>query len=670
MESEQADPVTAAVHEGLRQGNGGRAPPKALVERSRQIFDEARRGIEPEWATDALLRYVRDFPGEERFQFFAARLFEARDDAGSTEIWRRLLERFPRSSHVVIETVRRTLVHFGAARAYHLAGELFPAEPNDPEQLLLYARLLDELKDHDAADAAMSRLLAFQGLTANQTYTIASFYERRAELLRARQIAIEALERFGKSERFERLIKRLNRSIAGLSDIFPDINLSQGRVSESIFSFALQHFARNRDSIDDAPENFIGPILLLGGSLAVGGAERQFTNTALALAGVIREGRPVADVDVVGPLQVICRMLFNRPGADFFLTDLEAADIPVEQYVNYPNYGGRMKRSAALNLEPILRYLPATVAEATRKLADVLSVLSPQVINIWQDGTILAATLAALIARIPRIVLSVRSVPPIDRPERNRPEYETLYRTVLKMPGVRLTTNSKTAARRYADWLDIDPDRITVIYNGVAPLTIDCDAETLALEQAFLAEAGPEDFVVGAVMRFDENKRPFLWVEAAAVILKRQPRARFILVGEGPLRDPAEDLAQRLGIADRCLFTGRTRHVGRWLTHLSVFLLLSRQEGLPNVLIEAQFAGVPVVSAPAGGAAETFIDGETGTLLSESASVDPNQVADAVLRWERPGQDRALVRERAIAWASSQFSIDQMLEATIRAYAE
>ncbi len=667
---DHGDPVTAAVMEGVRLGHAERAAPKSLVERARQIFDEARRGIEPERTTDALLRYVREHPAEERFQVFAARLFEARDDAGATEIWARLLDRFPRSPHVVIETVRRTMVHFGTERAYRLANQLFPTEPSDPEQLLLYARLLDELKDHDAADAAMNRLLTFQGLTANQFYAVAGFYERRAELLRARQIAIEALGRFGGNDRFERLVKRLDRSIAGLSTIFPDINLSRGRVAESIFNFALQRFAKDRDAIDDSPENVIGPILLLGGSLSVGGAERQFTNTALALAGIIRDGRPVADVDVVGPLQVICRVLFNRPGADFFLADLEAANIPVEQYVNYPNYGGRMKRSAALGLEPILGYLPATVAEATRKLADVLSVLSPQVINIWQDGTILAAALAALIARIPRIVLSVRSVPPIDRPDRNRPEYETLYRAVLKMPGVRLTANSRAAARRYAEWLDIDLDRIAVIYNGVVPLTTECDAETQSLEERFLADARPDDFVVGTVMRFDENKRPFLWMETAALILKREPRARFILVGDGPLREPAEDLAQRLGIADRCLFTGRSRHVGRWLSHMSVFLLLSRQEGLPNVLIEAQFAGVPVVSAPAGGAAETFIDGETGTLLPDGASVDPAQVSETVLRWDRDETDRARVRATAAAWAASQFSIDRMLDATIRAYAE
>jgi glycosyltransferase involved in cell wall biosynthesis len=667
---ESADPVSAAVLEGWRLGNVERRASKSSSEQARQTFDEARRGIEPERATDTLLQYIRDYPAEERFQVFAARLFEMRDHPAATEIWARLLDRFPRSPHVVIETVRRTLVHFGPQRAYRLVYEMFPTEPNDPEQLLLYARLLDELKDLDAAEAAMERLLTFEGLTANQIFAAANFYERRAELLRARQIARDAQDRFGRSERFDKLLRRLDKSIAGLSAVFPDINLQGGRIADSIFNFALQRFAETRDSVEEMPESFIGSILLLGGSLSVGGAERQFTNTALALAKAIRDGERVADVNVVGPLQVICRVLFNRPGADFFLPDLEAADIPVEQYVNYPNFGGRMKRSLALGLEPILQYLPATAAEATRKLADVLGVLSPQVINIWQDGMILAGALAALIARIPRIVLSVRSVPPIDRPDRNRPEFETLYRAVLKMPGVRLTANSRAAASRYAEWLEIDPDRIAVIYNGVVPLTTECDDDTAELEAAFFANATSDDFIVGTVMRFDENKRPFLWIEAANEIAKSEPRARFVLVGEGPLKEPARELAQRFGIADRCLFVGRSRHVGRWLSHMSVFLLLSRKEGLPNVLIEAQFAGVPVVSAPAGGAAETFIDGQTGTLLPDGPSVDPALVGRAVLGWDRGLAERAEIRARAIAWAESQFSVARMLESTIRAYYE
>src|SRR5262249_25261521 len=170
-------------------------------------------------------------------------------------------------------------------------------------------------------------------------------------------------------------------------------------------------------------------------------------------------------------------------------------------------------------------------------------------------------------------------------------------------------------------------------------------------------------------MRFDENKRPYVWIEAAHAVVQRDPSARFILVGEGPLWDSSKELVDRLGMADRFLFTGRSRNVGFWISPMSALLLLSAHECMPNVLIEAQSVGVPVVSTPAGGAAETFSD-ETGTLLPSAEFVDPGQVADALMRWKLDPAARSDVGHKAIEWCKSRFSLDAMIEATVRAYHE
>ena len=60
---------------------------------------------------------------------------------------------------------------------------------------------------------------------------------------------------------------------------------------------------------------------------------------------------------------------------------------------------------------------------------------------------------------------------------------------------------------------------------------------------------------------------------------------------------------------------GQTRYVKSWLDRFDVFLLTSIVEGLPNVLIEAQAFGVPVITTNAGGASDTIIDGETGHIV-------------------------------------------------------
>ena len=70
--------------------------------------------------------------------------------------------------------------------------------------------------------------------------------------------------------------------------------------------------------------------------------------------------------------------------------------------------------------------------------------------------------------------------------------------------------------------------------------------------------------------------------------------------------------AAGLGLADRFVFPGQVRNVADYLACLDLFMLTSRVEGLPNSLIEAQLAGVPVVTADVGGAGETFEDGSSG----------------------------------------------------------
>jgi glycosyltransferase involved in cell wall biosynthesis len=176
------------------------------------------------------------------------------------------------------------------------------------------------------------------------------------------------------------------------------------------------------------------------------------------------------------------------------------------------------------------------------------------------------------------------------------------------------------------------------------------------------------DFVVGTAMRFDRNKRPLLWIEVALAILNRMPEAKFVLVGDGPLLESAQELVERSGRGDRFLFTGRSDRIGFWIERMSVFLLLSVYESLPNVLIEAQLAGVPVVATPAGGARETFIDSETGTLLPDSTSVEPEDVADAVLHWNLSPDHAATVAKLASETAQKRFSTRGMLEATIATY--
>jgi len=114
------------------------------------------------------------------------------------------------------------------------------------------------------------------------------------------------------------------------------------------------------------------------------------------------------------------------------------------------------------------------------------------------------------------------------------------------------------------------------------------------------AELGiPADaFVVGHVGNFTESKNHHFWVEVAGEVARRDPRAWFLLVGDGKLRGVAEERARELRLDERTVFAGARSDVPRlMLGATDCFFFPSLWEGLGLALVEAQAAGLPCVVA-------------------------------------------------------------------------
>jgi glycosyltransferase involved in cell wall biosynthesis len=103
-------------------------------------------------------------------------------------------------------------------------------------------------------------------------------------------------------------------------------------------------------------------------------------------------------------------------------------------------------------------------------------------------------------------------------------------------------------------------------------------------------------FVVGHVGRFAEQKNHTFLLDIAAAVVQCAPEVRFLLVGDGGLREAMEAKAAALGLTERMIFAGPRADVPRlMLGAMDAFLLPSQYEGLPLVLMEAQAAGLPCV---------------------------------------------------------------------------
>jgi glycosyltransferase involved in cell wall biosynthesis len=150
--------------------------------------------------------------------------------------------------------------------------------------------------------------------------------------------------------------------------------------------------------------------------------------------------------------------------------------------------------------------------------------------------------------------------------------------------------------------------------------------------------------VVTQIGNFKPQKAPLDFIRAAALINQRVPEAVFVMVGDGPLRPVAEELAAELGISRQVVFCGWWDDVPGLLAATAVSVLSSRHEGLPCSVVESLAAGVPMVATAVDGTPEVVRPGINGELVPPG---DPAKLADAVVSILTDDELRSALSEAA-----------------------
>ncbi|PXW53131.1 glycosyltransferase involved in cell wall biosynthesis [Chelatococcus asaccharovorans] len=384
-----------------------------------------------------------------------------------------------------------------------------------------------------------------------------------------------------------------------------------------------------------------GAILHVLNSLGAGGTERQ---CALLAGQQKAQGREV---------EVICTDPRRGGRGAFFRNGLRQAGVRVATLADYAAVAAGVTHKVPLLAEPPEPVRGLVNLREIAHLAAAIMELRPEVVQAWTPQAAAHAALAGIIAGVPRVVMRGGSIAPgrrdgDDEGERARHAVmRRLLRAALADRSVILANNSSRNLADWLDWLGLEADvlgaRAITVPNGI-------DADWLrgpglgrvcpgsmfpghgrpgfgsALHRRY--GIAPDAIVIGGVMRLEREKDPELWLEVVARLCGRHPALHGLLIGCGRLRPLLEAEVHRRGLAGRITLAGMV--AGDLADHydrLAVLLLTSHFEGLPNVLIEAQARGVPVVAPDVGGVAEAMQAGETGLLVS---CREPRDLAAAV----------------------------------------
>ncbi|MCQ9373895.1 glycosyltransferase [Methyloversatilis sp. XJ19-13] len=406
-----------------------------------------------------------------------------------------------------------------------------------------------------------------------------------------------------------------------------------------------------------APQKIIpipGRVVLVNAGLAAGGAERQIVNTLIGL-------RDKGECESVA---LLAEYLDHAPQLDFFLHELEAFGIEVAQLRKAVTLADHGLSTLAPPLAEIAADLPCSVLEEVLNLVEEFRSRRPSVVHAWQDSTSIKAGIAAVIAGVPRIVLASRNMTPLNFPYFQDYMYPA-YRALASLPQVVYLNNSDAGAKDYTQWLGLPRERFKVVRNGVNLSYLKRVEEREAQHYRESIGIPGNALVLGSVFRFWEEKRPILWLEIASIVARKDPNVHFLLIGEGPMRKEMEAFVRKNGLELRMHLPGARPDVATPLSVMDVFLLTSKHEGTPNVVLEAQWLGLPIVATDAGGTRESFNIGVSGLLAHKP---EAKHIASLVHHYLHHAEERALAKAAGPEYVSRMFCLDRMISETLALY--
>jgi glycosyltransferase involved in cell wall biosynthesis len=176
--------------------------------------------------------------------------------------------------------------------------------------------------------------------------------------------------------------------------------------------------------------------------------------------------------------------------------------------------------------------------------------------------------------------------------------------------------------------------KLVVIPNGIDIHTEVFPRKRSVAELARITKCPPlssAHFIIGTIANFYKNKGIDTFIEAMKILKEKKIVEKhnilFLIIGDGEGRAHLETLIRTYGLENECCMPGKLAGASKYMSVFDIFVIPSRKEGLPFVLLEAAAAHIPVIATRVGGIPEMLQSEQNGILVNPE---HPKELANAI----------------------------------------
>lgn len=299
-------------------------------------------------------------------------------------------------------------------------------------------------------------------------------------------------------------------------------------------------------------------------------------------------------------------------------------------------------------------------------ISKIVRSVRPDVLHLHSPKAAGLGSFAGRIWRIPQIIYTVHGW----AFNENRPLHQKAAIALVSWITMLFSTDIIILSEKEMSQTRLFPliaQKLRLIPIGINPPVFMSRGSVESFVKSKTSEMPDKRIIVGTISELHKNKGLIYALQAFEKLVKEFPTILFMIIGEGEQRAELELFIKEKGLEKNILLVGYVANAAEYLKAFSIFLLSSVKEGLPYTILEAGFAGLPVIATTVGGIPEVIDDMKCGILIQSKKPDEIFHAVEFLIRHKNVQKEYGRNLQEKVR---KEFNLEKMLEATMKVYRE